>query len=120
VQSVIKSIRQYASPYPRQVNSAIDSFEHHVNNYTDYLQNEMQVKYQISREFGVELDTKKIVKLLNLADLKKSVGFILDNTTFDADNNMADISELLVSNSSRILALASKLQYMTLNCERAI
>lgn len=59
-------------------------------------------------------------KLCNLWDLRKTVGFVLNNSEFDEDNNMTDVSQLLVANSSRVLALTSKLEYMTLNCNRAI
>jgi hypothetical protein len=59
-------------------------------------------------------------ELINLSDLKKTVKFVLDNSEFDEDNNMMDMSQLLVCNNSRVLALTSKLEYMTLNCQRAI
>jgi|JI6StandDraft_1071083.scaffolds.fasta_scaffold05650_6 hypothetical protein len=80
----------------------------------------MQIRQEISRELGVELDSNKMKRLCNLRDLRKTVGFVLNNSEFDDDNNMTEISELLVANSSRVLALSSKLEYMTLNCQRAI
>lgn len=59
-------------------------------------------------------------RLCNLSDLRKTVGFVLSNSEFDEDSNMTEVSQLLVANSSRVLALTSKLEYMTLNAQRAI
>ena len=67
----------------RTVNKAIDSFEVQVRNYTDYLLSEMQIRKEIAREFGVELDGHKMKRLCNLKDLRKTVGFVLDNSQFD-------------------------------------
>ena len=99
---------------------AIDNFEIQVRNYTDYLFSEMRVRQEISRELGVELDGSRMNRLCNLRDLRKTIRFVLDNSQFDCDNNMTEVSQLLVANSSRVLALSSKLEYMTLNCQRAI
>ena len=69
---------------------------------------------------GLEATPERMAETINLDELRKSIRFILNNSQFDDEVNLAKIASPLQANNEKILFMLSKLEYTSFECLRRV